>query len=344
MRLILAAGSTETALIDGISAAGASPELMAHTPSGDAEIVVYGAPIRSPVTPVSPTGCVTPAAVTRAVLDVRSVPAIVLDAGMMAETAAPTVDLDADPGADVRESVAVADADRLYERARAFGAALTDDAVMIGETIPGGTTTALGVLTALGEPAGVSSSMRSNPVDLKRRVVEEGIAASGIEPGDCAGSPIEAVELMGDPVQATVAGVASGALEAGIDVTLAGGTQQLAIAALVRHAGMDDGLSIATTAFVAADRGDDLRTAAERLDLALVVTDPGFDGGEHVAMARYCAGEVKEGVGMGGALSLVEPAERDAVRDRFVAVCDRLGVDEVTESTDEFGERSPEVT
>ena len=42
MRVILAAGTTETALIDGISAAGALPELMVHTPSADAEIVAYG--------------------------------------------------------------------------------------------------------------------------------------------------------------------------------------------------------------------------------------------------------------------------------------------------------------
>ena len=59
MRLILAAGTTRTARIDGVSAAGADPDLRAHTPSADAEILEYGAPVRAPVTPVSPSGCPT---------------------------------------------------------------------------------------------------------------------------------------------------------------------------------------------------------------------------------------------------------------------------------------------
>ena len=68
-RLVLCAGTTRTAEIDGISAAGADPELMAHTPSADGEILVYGRPVRAPVVPVSPTGCPTPAVVTRAVVE-----------------------------------------------------------------------------------------------------------------------------------------------------------------------------------------------------------------------------------------------------------------------------------
>ncbi len=342
MRVILAAGATETARIDGISAAGASPELMRYTPPGDAEILSYGEPIAAPVTPVSPTGCVTPAAVTRAVREVRTFPVTIVDAGMLAPTAAPTVDFGTEAGADVRKPVAVSDADRIFERARRFGAALPDEAVLIGETIPGGTTTALGVLTALGEPIGVSSSFVTNPIERKRAIVEEGLTASGLEPGDCVDAPIEAIEAMGDPVQATVAGITTGAIASGIDVTLAGGTQQLGIAALLRHGGIDASLTVATTAFVAEDRGDDLRAAGDRLDFELVVTDPGFDREYHVAMGRYCAGEVKEGVAMGGALSLVDDGELSTVRDRFVAVCDRLGIDDV-DSMDTTADGSPEV-
>ena len=77
---MLAAGSTRTGAIDGISAAGAAPDLLAHTPSADAEILVYGAPVRSPVVPVSPTGCPTPAVVTRAVLERLDVEVTVVDA------------------------------------------------------------------------------------------------------------------------------------------------------------------------------------------------------------------------------------------------------------------------
>ncbi|AEH36858.1 nicotinate-nucleotide--dimethylbenzimidazole phosphoribosyltransferase [Halopiger xanaduensis] len=333
MRVLLAAGATETALIEGISAAGASPELMAHTPAADAEILAYGEPTAAPVTPVSPTGCPTPAAVTRSVREVIGFDVAVVDAGLAEPTTAPTVDLGADvaPGADVREDEAVPDAAAIFDRAHGYGASLPDDELLIGETIPGGTTTALGVLTALGEPTGVSSSLPENPLERKRRVVDEGLAASDLEPGACEGTPLEAIRAVGDPVQPTVAGVAAGALESGTGtaVTLAGGTQMVAVAALLRHAGVDAPLSIATTSFVADERGAELEAACERFDCDLTITDPGFDAPEreHVAMTRYCAGEAKEGVAMGGALSLVPDGRMADVRDRFETVCDRLGID-----------------
>ncbi|MFC6768302.1 TIGR00303 family protein, partial [Natrinema soli] len=44
-------------------------------------------------------------------------------------------------------------------------------------------------------------------------------------------------------------------------------------------------------------------------------------------MARYCAGEAKEGVAMGGALSLVPEGRMGEVRDRLEAVCARLGIE-----------------
>lgn len=334
MRLLLPAGTTETALIDGISAAGAAPELMEHTPSADVEILEYGEPVMSPVTPVSPNGCPTPAAVTRAVREVVGFDVSVVDAGLTRSTAAPAVDLGGSPGTDIRDEAAVPDANVAFDRAYDYGASLPDDRLMIGETVPGGTTTALGVLTALGESAGVSSSLPKNPIERKRRVVDEALAASGLERGECAGDPLAAIEAVGDPVQPTVAGIAAGALESGTDVTLAGGTQMVAVAAALRHAGIDAPLSIATTSFVADEQGERLPDACERFDCDLTVTDPGFDERDHVAMARYCAGEAKEGVGMGGALSLVPDGEMDAVRDRLEAVCARLGIDGDAEDAD----------
>ncbi|MFC6730943.1 TIGR00303 family protein, partial [Natronoarchaeum mannanilyticum] len=88
MRLVLAAGSTRTAGIEGISAAGATRELMAHTPAIDAEIVEYGRPITADLVPVSPTGCPTPAVITRAVREAVGFEFTVIDAGLAAETGA----------------------------------------------------------------------------------------------------------------------------------------------------------------------------------------------------------------------------------------------------------------
>ncbi|SHG38722.1 nicotinate mononucleotide-dependent phosphoribosyltransferase CobT [Halobaculum gomorrense] len=326
MRVVLVAGTTETAEVPGISAAGADPELMRHTPGADLDIVAHGELVLAPVVPVSPSGCPTPAVVTRAARELLGFDAVCVDAGIAGRTGAPALAVGDAPGADVRERAAVPGAEETYERARELGAALPDDRLVIGETIPGGTTTALGVLRALGEEPSVSSSLPENPLELKREVVAEGLDESGLAPGDAAGDPVRAVAAVGDPVLAAVAGLTAGAVESGTRVTLAGGTQLAAAAALVRHAGVDAPLTLATTSFVAADDSAEIAGLADSLDVELVVTDPEFEAVDHPAMDAYVAGEAKEGVGMGGALSLVEESSASMVelRERIVDVYDRL--------------------
>jgi uncharacterized protein (TIGR00303 family) len=324
MRIVLAAGSTETARIEGLSAAGANPEAMAHTPGADAEIVAYGDVVRAPSVPVAPTGTPTPALVTRAAREVLGLDAIVVDAGLAEPTGAPTVTVGARAGADIRESDPVPTAPGAFHAARDLGRSLPDDHLVLAETIPGGTTTALGVLRALGEDAVVSSSLPSNPIERKREVVAEGLEASGLEPGDCESDPREAVRRMGDPVLATLAGVATGALAAGKRVTLAGGTQQLAVAALCRHDGATGPMDVATTSYVAGDEGVAFRETARAFDCEPTVTDPEFDRA-HAGFGGYVDGEAKEGVGMGGALALAaETGDLAAVRERAGELYDRL--------------------
>ncbi|WP_137283782.1 nicotinate-nucleotide--dimethylbenzimidazole phosphoribosyltransferase [Halorussus salinisoli] len=341
MRLVVFAGTTRTAEIEGLSAAGADPEAMVHTPSADAEILEYGQPVRAPVVPVSPSGCPTPAVVTRAVRELADFETTVVDAGLAEPTAAPTVTVGARPGEDVRESDPVPTAPGAFAAAREFGRQIPDRELLVAETIPGGTTTALGVLTALGEECGVSSSLPDNPIERKREVVADALEASGLEPGDAAGDPRLALRRAGDPVLASAAGFVVGAARSGTAITLAGGTQMLAVAALARHAGLDGPLSLATTQFVADDPAVDLRGATVDFDIDSTVTDPGFEETDHPAMARYVAGEAKEGVGMGGALALAEregiPMAR--VRDRVRSVYDELVDGEKMDAEDVDGPR-----
>jgi uncharacterized protein (TIGR00303 family) len=324
MRVVLAAGSTATARIDGISAAGADSEAMRWTPAADAEVLVYGDVVRAPAVPVSPTGTPTPAVVTRAAREVLGFDVTVVDAGLAEPSGAPTVTVGARAGDDIREGDPVPTAPGAFAAARELGRSLPDDHLVLAETIPGGTTSALGVLRALGEDVTVSSSLPTNPLERKREVVAAALDASDLQRGDCEGDPREAARRVGDPVQATLAGIAVGALDAGKRVTLAGGTQQLAVAALVRHHGALGPLSVATTSYVAADDGVDFRGAAARLEVDPVVTDPRFDRA-HVGFGGYVGGEAKEGVGMGGVLALAaETGELDAVRRRAGDVYDRL--------------------
>lgn len=315
MRLILVAGTTATAEIDGISAAGANEELLVHTPSADAELLTYGDVVRAPEVPMSPTGCPTPALVTRVARELAGFDVVTVDGGLRVPTGAPTVTVGARPGDDIREQDPVPTAPGAFEAARQFGWKLPAEEFVVGETIPGGTTTALGVLRALGEEWTVSSSLPENPMELKEEVVAEGLEASSLRPGDAAGEPKTAVRRMGDPVLAVVAGLTVGALESGTRVVLGGGTQMLAAAALVRHAGIEAPLSLATTSYVA-DSVPDLEAAAAALDLGVTVSDPGFDAVDHVGLASYAEGVAKEGAGMGGALAL---ADRAGVLDDVAA-------------------------
>jgi len=333
----LVAGTTRTAAIDGISAAGANPALLDHTPSADAELLAFGRPVYAPTVPVSPDGCPTPALVTRAVRELVGFDLLVVDGGLAAPTAAPTVDVAARPGGDVRGSRPVRNAETVFDRSRRVGAAV-EGSLVVGESVPGGTTTALGVLRALGEPFGVSSSLPSNPLGLKRDVVASGLAASDLDRGALAGDPTEAVACMGDPVLAAVSGLVAGAADHDVPVTLAGGTQLLAAAALVRHAGGDHPLTLATTSFVDADETVDLREASDALDVDLVLSDPRFERLDHPGLAHYTDGVGKEGAGMGGALALADEAGvgMAAVRERVLACYEReIGTVDATDRASE---------
>lgn len=329
MRFILVAGTTKTAQIKGISAAGADSDSMVHTPSADLEIVEYGQPVETPVVPVSPTGCPTPAVITRAVRELTGFKTLAIDAGLACSTSSPTVTISTEPGQDIRHPRPVDSASDIFETARRLGRSLPDSELMIAETIPGGTTTALAVLTALGERAAVSSSLPENPLSLKREVVNEALVASGLSADETAGEPVKTVRHVGDPVLAAVAGLTVGAVESGTSVTLAGGTQLVAAAALTRHADVDAELSLTTTSFIADDETVNLDELANDLVLDVTITDPGFHRRNHPAMNAYVAGEAKEGVGMGGALALADRVgvSMADVREQVVAVYDNIMVD-----------------
>ncbi|ELZ29959.1 hypothetical protein C474_13031 [Halogeometricum pallidum JCM 14848] len=328
MRLMLVAGTTRTAERSGLSAAGATRDLLLHTPSADAEILTYGDTVRAPVTPVSPTGCPTPAAVTRAVRELLGFDATVVNGGLARPTGAPTVSMGAAPGRDIGEVDPVQTAPGAFAAARQFGRALPNEELVVGETIPGGTTTAMAVLRALGEEWSTSSSLPEDPVELKEAVVAEAFESSEIEPGRAAHAPELAVRFVGDPVLAVASGLVAGALEAETEVVLAGGTQMLAVAALVRHAGVVGPLTLATTAYLA-DDVPELADATAAHDVDLVVTDPGFGGEDAGPLSAYADGVAKEGAAMGGALHLADRAGRlDEVTTATLDVLARLRSDD----------------
>jgi uncharacterized protein (TIGR00303 family) len=298
--------NTGTAHIPKISAAGKTASLTDYTPAGDAEIVETGSIISVPIMPMTPPyDTPTPAVITRAALNLTGVPHMFVNAGLKIVPDISFVDLGAKPGEDIRNPVAVHGAQDIFERARKLGGEIRDkiDLLVIGESIPGGTTTAMGVLNALGYDGNVSSSSSLNPLELKEQVVREGMSVSDITFGSLRDDPMRAVTCLGDPMMVAVAGIVAGM--GNTEIVLAGGTQMAAVFAIIKHLGLvTDNISVATTIYVADDATANFTGLMNTLGMTVYVADPGFEKSHLVGLHRYQAGDVKEGVGAGGAMYL----------------------------------------
>ena len=301
---------TDTCLIPGISAAGLNEELRAFTPAADAEVVCIGAPRCLPRLPSHPSGVPGPAAITRAALRLASIEPCFAAAGLRVWPDAPVRRVACQPGGSVVEGRAVPEAAGLFEVGCSLGRELAHRSpyLVLGESVPGGTTTALALLLALGIPASgrVSGSVPDNSHPLKHRVVERGLAAAGLGIGDGLADPLGAVACIGDPMQPVVAGIAAATIEAGVDVLLAGGSQMVAVAALLVALGGPaslDRVALGTTRWVIADPAADVAglTADVSPDLPLLGVNLDFSASRHAGLRAYERCLVKEGVGAGGA-------------------------------------------
>ncbi len=293
--------NTETAKIPNISAAGRSPELTDYTPAADAELVETGKPISIKEPAMTPSGAPTPAVLTRASMLLTGIPFLFIDSGLRIRPKIPVININAQPGGDIRKGHAVVEAVNIYKNAKFFGRKLAklSDFVIIGESVPGGTTTAMGVMRALGYDGKVSSSFPENPLGLKDKVISEGMKRSGITFGSLKNNPLQAVECLGDPMMAAAAGLVDGL---DTKVVLAGGTQMVSVLGIIKALGLKRDVSIATTCYVACDSTANFREMTEILGYQAFIADPGFGSSRLMGLKMYENGDVKEGVGAGGAM------------------------------------------
>ena len=300
-------GVTETAKIPGISAAGENPEITDYTPPADVELLQLGKCKCIPGVPVTPDGIPTPALITMSALKLADIPTLVVSAGLKVKPYVPFVELGGCPGRDIRTGRALDNAEEVMGRARIVGENLskTVDYLVVGESIPGGTTTALSVLLAMGVDAKgkVSSSMPLNPHELKIKTAEAALKAAGVKFGDFAHDPIKAVSAVGDPMQPALAGLVIGAAER-VPVIMAGGTQMAAVLAVVNASNPDilGNVAIGTTRWIIEDKTADLKGLVSKIaDVPVIAADLDFGGSRFDGLKAYEAGVVKEGVGCGGA-------------------------------------------
>ena len=300
---------TDTSAIPGITAAGANRDFVKYTPAADAEFLYYGFCKCIDKVPITPDGNPTPAIITRAALRLADIPFLVVDAGSKIKPSIPKVSFGVDPGHNIESGVAVecTDVKKAFEYGRILGKQLgkSCDLMVLGESIPGGTTTTLGVLHALGIDAKykVSSSMQTNPHRLKNTIVKHSIQKSRISFGELRNNPLEAVAFLGDPMMPSVAGISEGALSVGGKVLLAGGTQMAAVLAILKSLGLKmKEVCIGTTIYVANDNSSNLAGLVSSIstEVPAFAADLRMEKSPIRGLEAFARGFVKDGVGAGG--------------------------------------------
>ena len=292
---------TQTCEIPGITFAGADKDSIQFTPPADAEYLHYGYCKTIKNIPMTPDGKPTPALLTKTALESSSIPHLVINAGSKILPKLPFIQTGLTFGKNILEEPAMNDSQIVqavdYGRLVGHSLASMTDCLMIGESIPGGTTTALAVLRGLGYDAKVSSSIPDNPVDLKNDIVDSALKKIDSD------HPYKIVANVGDPMIAFVAGMLSSSSEIS-KVMLCGGTQMAAVLAFASKIGFnDENTAIGTTSYITNDKSANFtEIISEIADIPALSVNPSLNNSKFSGLKAFSEGFAKEGVGAGGSI------------------------------------------
>ncbi|MGC8645241.1 MAG: nicotinate mononucleotide-dependent phosphoribosyltransferase CobT [Thermoplasmata archaeon] len=300
MIFILTIGNTAISRINGITAAGGNPDLIKFTPPADAEYLFFERPRCINSIPVTPSGNPTPAIITKASRELAKFPVMVVRSGSTAEPLLPYVFVSSKEGGDIRREAGVPGISEIIGRSKILADELfsLEKEAMLAESIPGGTTTAMAILRRLGYDSISSSSLPMNPVDLKSRVVDEAMRRAGDVKG------LNVLKELGDPVLAFIFAFSR---EFRGKIYLAGGTQMLAVAALLKLDGVTPE-GIVTTRYVVGDKTATFSRTAREIGVDFIEVPLDLSVSKYQGLREYEKGVVKEGVGAGGAYYIASKA------------------------------------
>jgi len=292
---------TETCEIPGITFAGADKNSIQFTPPADAEYLHYGYCKTIDKIPMTPDGKPTPGLLTKTALESSSIPHLTINAGSKISPQLPFIETGLPFGKNISIEDAMTDSEvsQAVDFGRILGRSLASltDCLVIGESIPGGTTTALAVLCALGFDAKVSSSIPENPIELKNQIVESALKRIDSD------HPYSIVAKVGDPMIPFVAGMLSSA--SGVSkVMLAGGTQMAAVLAFASKIGFnEENTIIGTTSYITNDENANFKELVQKIaNIPIISVDPDLKNSRHSGLRAFSEGFAKEGVGAGGCI------------------------------------------
>lgn len=304
--------TTKTAEISGISAAGATPRLRRYTAQADVEYLFYERTYTIKEIPKNPLGPPSPVIITKAALNLSSMPLFIIDGGCQRKAKVPAIILRKNGLKCITSAEAFDNGDELLKLSKilALELAKTNRFIILGESVPGGTTTALSIMSYYGISAHskVSSSMKDNAHKLKTEVVERSHKKLKFKKHSASLTPIEVVSAIGDSMQLINATMAL-YLADYLPVILAGGTQMLAVivfmiklAEYLNKPVCWENISVCTTRWVYEDKTADFKGLSKDIknDLLVFASDVDFKKSKFKGLQMYEEGLVKEGVGAGG--------------------------------------------
>ena len=307
---LLAASVTKTCEIEGITQAGI-PGKIAYTPTLDAEFITTQKLFSMPEIAETPSGVPTPALITRAIENLNSFSTIeILDLGLEVKPEQTQLhDFNMTPSESITTGAKI-DAKEVFQKGMKFGTEyeLKGSYLILGESTPSGTTTAMASALALGYDCAddFSSSFLNSPDSIKSETINATLSLINDEM-----SRFEKLSIVSDNMLLFCAGFL---LEASrrFHVVLAGGTQMAAcllIADALREdvlmRAKHDNISLATSQWVARDENSDIAHLLSLLSYTphALYTTFSFENAEIPVLKKYDEGEAKEGVGAGASLA-----------------------------------------
>ena len=341
---LLVLASTKTAEHPGISEAGLTPESRRFTALADAELLLKG-PGGCRVFPLPTLSAgVSPALLSYVASRRMGLRPLVVSLGLDHQPTFNHLRMESvkeGPAACLSTGKAMSKfrVKQLWIKGKRIGENLRRP-LLLAECVPGGTSTAQAVLTALGIKVEklISSSSVRPPFALKRKLVEEGLRQASFRDSN---NPISILAAVGDPFQVIATGIIVGSISSGQPLLLGGGSQMVAVLALAFKAinvelrrQLASQVIIGTTAWLAEECSETaqpssferlLLSVGKRFGVDIIALSSGvrFTDSLHQSLRDYELGFVKEGVGAGALLLLAQlqgHTAKDLVNDCELAL------------------------
>lgn len=306
---ILLAGSTEISRIPGISAAGSTPDMSMVTPALDVEILMEGKCISMDVPPMTPDGIPTPSLITRACNEINGIEVFPVNAGMGVKPKTYYYETGLKPARDPQKETALADMEKATGAGKHLASIMKEkDRVILSETIPAGTTTALAIVSQFVSEFRTSSSLPDDPNEQKMEIIRNSRKRTGNM-----SDPIKVLREFGDYMQAIALSFIENSKDQ--EIILAGGTQMGAVYFMANRLGYDmRNVRLYTTDSVMEHRGKEIEMVVPRERIRHGSID--FQKSIHSGIRKYSTGNVREGAGMGASilLALEKTTKEDVLR------------------------------